>query len=181
MTMIYSSSLSRAREPGALAESRAGATDSSASEPLRRLQQTMHAEIPLTRAIGICAVAYDHTGLELGAPLAPNINDKGTVFSGSLNAAITLAGWGLIWLLVQEQHLGGTIVIQDSEIKYLQPVRQDFVARAQMPEHSEIEQFRTMLHRRKLARLSIRADIWENDAQCVAFTGRYVVDLKSPR
>jgi thioesterase domain-containing protein len=146
------------------------------SDLLRRLQQTMHMEIPLTGAIGICAVAYDREGLRLSAPLAQNINDKGTVFSGSLNAVITLAGWGLIWLLLREQRLSGAIVIQDSAIKYLQPVRRDFIARAYVPARSEIEQFQSTLRKRGRARLSVQAEICENDALQVSFTGRYVVD-----
>jgi thioesterase domain-containing protein len=173
MTTLYPSSLPHALEPDA--------TDLVISDRLRRLQRIMHTDIPLTSAIGIRAVAYNQEGLKLSAPLAQNINDKGTVFSGSLNAAITLAGWGLIWLLLQEQHLSGAIVIQDSAIKYLQPVRRDFVARSQMPERCEIEQFRSTLRRRERARLSVQAEIWEDDTLRVTFIGRYVVDLKQPR
>jgi thioesterase domain-containing protein len=169
MTIRYPSHLPHALE--------ADTTDPGTSDLLCRLQQTMHADIPLTGAIGICAVAYDREGLRLSAPLAQNINDKGTVFSGSLNAVLTLAGWGLIWLLLREQRLSGAIVIQDSTIKYLQPVRRDFVAHGHMPEHSEIEQFRSTLHKRGRARLAVLAQIGEDDALRVTFTGRYVVDL----
>jgi thioesterase domain-containing protein len=181
MTMLHPGNLPHALEPDLVIEKHADVADLSASELLRRLQHTMHLEIPLTRALGVRVVAYDHAGLGLSAPLAPNINDKGTAFSGSLNAIITLAGWGLIWLLLQEQRLGGAIVIQDSAIKYLRPVRSDFVARASIPERGEIKRFQFMLHRHKRARLSIQAEIWADDAQCAAFSGRYVVDLTLPR
>jgi thioesterase domain-containing protein len=173
MTTLYPSHL-----PGALASD---APNFVTSDLLRQLQQTMHSEIPLIRAIGIRAVAYDHEGLSLSAPLAQNINDKGTVFSGSLNAVITLAGWGLIWLLLQERQLSGTIVIQDSAIQYLQPVRRDFIARCQMPARSEIEHFQSTLGRRERARLSVQAQIWEDDTLRVTFTGRYVADLHRQR
>ena len=169
MTTPYPSHLPQALE--------SDAPDLIMSDMLGGLQQTMHSEIPLTRAIGIRAVAYDHEGLRLSAPLAHNINDKGTVFSGSLNAVITLAGWGLIWLILQEQHLSGAIVIQDSAIKYLQPVRRDFVAHCQMPTRSEIEQFQSTLGRHERARLSVQAQVWEDDSMRVTFTGRYVVNL----
>jgi thioesterase domain-containing protein len=181
MTTLYPSSLPRTLEPGATAVARADAIDPVTSDLLRYLQQTMHSEIPLTGAIGIRAVAYDRGGLRLSAPLAQNINDKGTVFSGSLNAVIALAGWGLIRLLLQEQDLSGAIVIQDSTIRYLQPVRRDFVARGHMPERSEIDQFQSTLRKRGRARLSVLAEIWEDDTLRVTFTGRYVVDLHLPR
>ena len=173
MTTLYPSSLPRALESDVIAPV--------TSDLLRRLQPTMHAAIPLTGAIGIRAVAYDREGLLLSAPLAQNINDKRTVFSGSLNAVLTLAGWGLIWLLLEEQQLSGAIVIQDSTIKYLQPVRRDFVARGHMPERSEIEQLQSTLRKRGRARLSVQAQIWEDNALRVTFTGRYVVDLHRQR
>ena len=181
MTMLHPGSLPPAPESHATAETGAEMADRSASELLGQLQRTIRSEIPLAGAIGICAIAYDSEGLRLGAPLAPNINDKGTVFSGSLNALITLAGWGLIWLLLREQLLHGAIVIQDNAIKYLQPVRRDFVAHARMPASSETEQFLLTLRRRGRARLSVQAEIWEDDTLLVAFSGRYVVDLYRQR
>lgn len=35
----------------------------------------------------------------------------------------TLTGWGLIWLLLRERHLGGTIILADAHIRYSTPVR----------------------------------------------------------
>lgn len=181
MTTLFPSSAPHARAADVAAEMRMDVTNLAKSELLQQLQRTMHAEIPLTSAIGIRAVAYDRAGLRLCAPLAQNINDKGTVFSGSLNAVMTLTGWGLIWLLLQEQQLDGAIVIQDSTIKYLQPVRRDFVACGHMPEYSEIEQFQSTLRRRGCARVSVQAEIWEDGSVRVAFTGRYVIDLRQQR
>ncbi len=33
-----------------------------------------------------------------------------TPFAGSLFSLATLTGWGLIWLMLRERHLGGTII-----------------------------------------------------------------------
>jgi hypothetical protein len=30
----------------------------------------------------------------------------------------TLTGWGLIWLMLRERHLGGTIILADAHIRY---------------------------------------------------------------
>jgi thioesterase domain-containing protein len=49
--------------------------------------------------------SYDQGRLTLKAPFAPNINDKGTVFAGTLNAVATLAGWSLLWLILREHNL----------------------------------------------------------------------------
>src|SRR5262249_11092228 len=107
---------------------------------LAQLQATFDHEIPLSRAIGLTALRYDARGLTLGAPLAPNTNHKSTAFAGSLNAAATLAGWGLVWLLLRERGLAATIVIQESETRYQLPVRGDFAAICALPPAAEIEQ-----------------------------------------
>jgi thioesterase domain-containing protein len=180
MTTLYPGGVPHALEAATAAEDRPAAAVPARSDLLRQLHRTMRSEIPLTRAIGIRAVAFDRAGLSLSAPLARNINDKGTVFSGSLNAAATLAGWGLIWLLLRDQLLNGAIVIQDSAIKYLQPVRRDFVARGLMPEPIEIDQLHSTLRRHNRARILVQAQIWEQDALRVTFSGRYVVDLNQP-
>ncbi len=110
-----------------------------------RLQATLHSEIPLSQAIGIAVHSYDDGCLALRAPLAPNINHKDTAFAGSLNALVTLTGWSLIWLLLDAEALRGKIVIQDSTIRYLRPVTQDFVARASLPPAEEIARFLLLL------------------------------------
>jgi thioesterase domain-containing protein len=179
MATLYPSSAGSTLPAGAEAEAGADALEST-SACLRRLQQVMQAEIPLTRAIGIQLIAYDRECLTLGAPLAQNVNDKGTVFSGSLNAVATLAGWGLLWLLLDEYKLSGTIAIQDSTIHYMRPVRQDFSARCHRPASIELDQFRSTMQKRGRARLTDEAGVWEQNIALVMFSGRYVVDLHQP-
>ena len=179
MATLHPSSAGRTLPAGAEVEDGADTLEST-SACLRRLQHVLQAEIPLTRAIGIQAIAYDRECLTLGAPLAQNVNDKGTVFSGSLNAVVTLAGWGLIWLLLDEYRLSGAIAIQDSTIHYVRPVRHDFSARCHRPGPVELNQFRSTMQRRGRARLTVEAGIWEQDTALVTFSGRYVADLHQP-
>ena len=149
-------------------------------DALQRLQATLHNEIPLSKAIGIIVGTYDNGCLTLRAPLGPNINHKDTAFAGSLNALVTLAGWSLIWLVLDTAGLSGKIVIQDSTIQYLRPVTQDFVARCCQPEAGDLARFLTMLRRKGRARLGLQAEIREADACAVSFSGRYVVQLTQP-
>ena len=81
-----------------------------------RLQSTLHTEIPLTQTMGIKVIAYGDRQLTLKAPLQPNINHKSTAFGGSLYSIAVLSGWGLLFLLLQEQELSGQIVIARSEV-----------------------------------------------------------------
>jgi thioesterase domain-containing protein len=146
-------------------------------DALRRLQATLHAEIPISEEIGITVGAYDDGCLALHAPLAPNINHKDTAFAGSLNAVATLAGWSLIWLLLDEARLPGKIVIQDSAIEYLRPVTSDFAARCRLPEADELSRFLMILRKKARARLQLQATISQEDRMAVRFSGRYVVHL----
>jgi thioesterase domain-containing protein len=141
---------------------------------LRELQATLDHEIPLSRAIGITALRYDAAGLALWAPLAPNTNHKSTAFAGSLNALTTLAGWGLVWLLLREHDLRGTIVIQESTTAYRLPVRGDFTAACALPKAEVIAAFVAAFRRKGKARLALSVEIAADAHAAVTFTGRYV-------
>lgn len=138
------------------------------------LQATFEHEIPITRQIGLEVAGYDGTSLMLRAPLMPNVNHKSTAFAGSLNAVATLAGWGLVWLILRERGLRGTIVIHESSSQYRLPVRDDFTAVCAMPAVQQIETFIAALQRRGKARLALSVDILDGDRIAVAFRGSYV-------
>jgi thioesterase domain-containing protein len=139
------------------------------------LQKVLHHEIPLSRQMGLSVHQYDGACLALRAPLAPNVNHKATAFAGSLNAAMTLAGWGTAWLVLREHGLHGIIVIQESTTRYLLPVGNDFTATCHMPAAEEIERFLAGLRRRGKARLPLTVDILDGGGRvAVAFTGNYV-------
>ncbi|VDY46783.1 acetyltransferase [Salmonella enterica subsp. enterica serovar Daytona] len=55
-------------------------------------------------------------------PETGNQNPHHTVFAGSLFSLATLTGWGLIWLMLRERHLGGTIILADAHIRYSKPI-----------------------------------------------------------
>jgi thioesterase domain-containing protein len=41
--------------------------------------------------------------------------------ANSVFSLATLTGWGLIWLMLRERHLGGTIILADAHIRYSLP------------------------------------------------------------
>ena len=144
-------------------------------ELARELEVVLHHEIPLSQQMGLTVRRYDGVCLTLQAPLAPNINHKATAFAGSLNAVMTLAGWGTLWLLLAERGLHGTIVIQESSTRYQLPVGHDFTATCRVPSADETERFLAGLRRRGKARLALKVEILDGDGRVgVAFTGNYV-------
>ncbi len=144
-------------------------------EHLQALQQTLTQDIPITHSIGITAENYDNKGLVLKAPLIGNTNPKGTAFAGSINALLTLAGWGLIWLVLKELDVVGDIVIQNSSIDYLRPVIGDFAAICYRPEQADIDRMEQSLKKKGKARIELSAEIYQEDVVVVEFKGRYVI------
>lgn len=141
---------------------------------LRELERTLHAEIPLTRAMGVRVVRADQYGLVIGAALAPNLNHKQTAFGGSLNSLATLACWGLIQLLVRDRGQAITVVIQESSVQFLKPVTQDFEAVCPPPPAAALEKFLRMLEHKGRARLELEATIKSNGEIALRFRGQFV-------
>jgi thioesterase domain-containing protein len=144
---------------------------------IQALQATFDHEIPITREIGIRVAHYNGKQLALTAPIERNINHKATAFAGSLNSVVTLAGWGMIWLLLKELDITATIVIQDSASHYRRPVTRDFTAICSRPHTEQVEQFARMLREKGRARLELAATISEQNVLVMSFQGRYVALL----
>jgi len=144
------------------------------NEALQELERTLHAEIPLTRAMGVRVVRADQYGLVLGAALAPNLNHKQTAFGGSLNSLATLACWGLIQLLLCDRGQTITVVIQESSVQFLKPVMRDFEAVCPLPPEPVSERFLHMLERKGRARLALDSAIHADGEVALRFHGQFV-------
>src|SRR6185437_5175561 len=98
-----------------------GAMDTTLS-PAATLEREILEHIPLARAMQLRVPRYSGDELEMTAPLAPNINDKGCAFGGSMASLLTLAGWGLIELGLRTAGLDCDIYVGDSQLRYREPV-----------------------------------------------------------
>lgn len=97
------------------------------------LQNFIRTHIPLARDMDLSLSCQSPDQLRLLAPLAPNINDKGTAFGGSQAALATLAAWGLVWLAARQQDWNVDIVVARSEQTYRRPIESDLLITAQVP------------------------------------------------
>ena len=138
------------------------------------LQQTLYDEIPITQQLRVVVGDYDGACLTLQAPLAENINHKGTIFAGSLNAVATLAGWSMVWLILKEADLTAKVIIQDSNINYTLPVTRNFTVSCLRPDAAQLTKFVASLQRRGKARIELATHIDEDGQRAVSFRGRYV-------
>lgn len=146
-------------------------------DPAEALRAVLRESMPVAGRLGVEVESYRDRRLTLRAPLALNLNDKGTAFAGSLAMVATLAGWSLVWLVLRERGIGGDIVLQDSTVKYLRPITSDFVATAEWPEEAALAALFDAIARRGKGRLKLEVSIADDEGAIVRFTGRYVVQL----
>ena len=116
-------------------------------------------QIPLARAMDPELLAHDADRLALRAPLAPNVNDKGCAFGGSLVSLMTLAGWGLVELALRRRDLDCDVFVGESSVRYLQPVWADFHAEARLAPGAEWDGFFDTLLARGKARIEVACEV----------------------
>jgi thioesterase domain-containing protein len=144
-------------------------------------EQQLLADIPLARAMQLRVARWDEGKLSLAAPLAPNINDKGCAFGGSLTSLMTLVGWGLIVLKLQSLGRDCDIYVQDSMVRYQAPVWSDFTAEAQLAEGESWDAFLAMLEQRGRARLRVVCRVPLDDGSAAAtLEARFVAINAAP-
>lgn len=132
------------------------------------------ARIPLAHAMEIRVASYTADGLCLVAPAAPNINHIGIAFGGAIECLGTLAGWGLLWLALEDPDL--RIVIQHAETDFKSPLQGELHAATALPEPSDWKRFREQLQRRGRARIDLTARISDDkQSDGAIFRGRYAV------
>lgn len=142
----------------------------------RRLDTRIRTQIPLTRAIDSRISAWDGDTLVMDAPLAPNGNDKGCVFGGSLASVMTLAGWALVTLALEQRGLDCDVFIARSDVAYLAPVWQDFQVHAELDEGADWDIFFRTLAAHSKARMTVCCHAHErgSDTRCATLTAKFV-------
>lgn len=149
--------------------------------PEASLQRLRHLcrEMPPVRAMGIGVAGYGDGRLRLAAPLSANVNDKGTAFGGSLVSLMTLAGWGVLTLRLQEAGIEADVFVADSQVRYLAPLYHDLEAEAELAEETAWPSFMEVLRQRGRARIELRARVFLPDGGTAAdMGGRYAAIVR---
>jgi thioesterase domain-containing protein len=136
-------------------------------------------KIPLTRAMALRVESWGNGRLILTAPLAQNYNHLGTAFGGSLNALAMLAGYGLIWLALDDG--SAHVVIRRGTTDFRKPVRGDLRAVCTAPPEEELAAFRERYQKAGKARITLRVIIEGEDGPAMEFLGEYVAVPDEPR
>lgn len=109
--------------------------------------------------MGVRVVAVEADRVVLRAPLAENINHRGTLFGGSASALAILAAWSVVHLRLRETGMGHRLVIQRNTMHYDAPVTGDFEVIGRLAEPEAWERFVETLMRRGRARIAATAEL----------------------
>jgi len=139
---------------------------------LHAAEKFFHEQIPITRAMGLRVVAHDESGFTVEAPVALNSNHLRTAFGGSINAVATLAAYGFLWLELNDA--AAHVVVAESSIRFLRPVRETIRAMCLRPAEEELAVFRRQFSEKGRARISLRANVTEAGEIAAEFQGRFV-------
>lgn len=122
--------------------------------------------------MGVRVVANDDSGVVLEAPVALNSNHLRTAFGGSINAVATLAAYGLLWLELRQP--GVHVVVAESSIRFLRPVRETIRAVCQRPNPDEWKAFTTEFESAGKARIKLHVKVVEAEHTAAEFEGTFV-------
>ena len=143
-----------------------------------QLQKKLHNEIPLTKVMDIRIDTYNKNELITKAPLAININDKGTAFGGSLNTMTIISAWSMCWLISQELGFDSkNIVIIENKSSFKAPVTKNIICNTQRPSDDEIKIVKEKLEKKGSASIKIFSKILEENKVCLDFEGYYVIKI----
>ena len=148
------------------------------NEHLHAAEQFLHEQIPLTRAMGVRVVADAEHGFAIEAPVALNYNHLRTAFGGSINAVATLAGYAFLWLELRDA--AAHVVIRESSIRFLRPVRETIRAVCAPPPQEELERFRVAFAESGKARLQLHVRVVESGAVGAELHGSFVALRPDP-
>jgi thioesterase domain-containing protein len=139
---------------------------------LRRAEEFLSEQIPITRAMGVRLVCDAENGFAVEAPVALNSNHLRTAFGGSINAVATLAAYGWLWLELDDPAVH--VVVAESSIRFLQPVHEIIRAVCQRPDRNEWEAFQRNFESAGKARIKLRVNVVEAGQTAVEFEGTFV-------
>lgn len=149
------------------------------AEILRDAEEFFHQKIPLTRAMGVRLVADSGDSFAIEAPVALNYNHLHTAFGGSINAVATLAAYGWLWLELGDPEV--ELVVAQSSIRFLAPVRETIRAICKPPAPEFLAAFHLKLRKKGRAKIPLHVLVEEGGIIAANFDGMFVAVRRAPQ
>ncbi len=132
---------------------------------LEELNESLAASILIIGGMGLQVVSADARTVTVRIPIAPNRNDKGTLFAGASYSGLVLAGWTLA---MERARASGFrrpwVAVVDAHVHYAKPIREDVLAKAEFAEEPNL-----VPGARNWAKVKVTVD------ERLAFEGTYAV------
>lgn len=138
------------------------------------LQRYLYDKIPLASAMQVVALEVNDHTVRLGAPLAPNLNHRATIFGGSASAVAILSAWSLLHVRLCEHLPAVSIVLQRHDMQYERPMHGAFAATASLAAPQEWPKFLRMLGRWGKARVAVNSVLEYAGESVGQFNGEFV-------
>ena len=139
----------------------------------QRLESELHDTIPLVRALGLKVARSLNGEVIFNAALAPNINDKGCAFGGSLASLLTLSCWSVLRAHTWALQIPSDIFVHTSRIVYIAPIWTDFTVHASLSSEA-LSLFSETLASKGKAAAIIRAEVRTADGVAATMEARFV-------
>lgn len=137
-------------------------------------EQFLHEKIPITKEMKFSVIEFTPSKVRIAAKLEPNINHKSTVFGGSINSLMTVCGWAMVFINIKEIDPDVHIVIQKSNISYLTPICEDFIAECELFDEGVKRKFFEMYTKHKKGRLNLKVSCYNEKTLLAEYEGQYV-------
>lgn len=143
---------------------------------IKQLQTFLYQEIPLTKDMGLIIKEFSPESILTTAPLAKNINDKGSVFGGSSSALMIITAWSLIKLNCQKYDITSDIVIHKNETTWNKALYEKLYIKARFKKAYNFEGIKCALQRSKLQRVECIIELQDDVANIYStMTTKYVI------
>ncbi len=144
---------------------------------LKAFQAKLYNNIPLVKQMQLAIQNICSNKITAFAPIAPNINDKSTVFGGSSAALMTICGWSLIKYQLESFQVDNDVVIHQSKVDWNQAQTDDLIITAKIKNDISWPDIITRLKRKNRAfRIKIQCEVLNQRQQiCSQMLGSYAV------
>jgi thioesterase domain-containing protein len=147
---------------------------------LTAFEAECRSDIPLLNAMQLSFIDYEDLSLTMEAPLAPNINNKGTAFGGSIASICLFSGWAVSTLAFKDNGIDNTeIVVWKNEMTFERPAR-GLLRVVARPVRDEFNACLARLQANdpERIRMTILVDLFHDEERCATMEGTYVVWMK---
>jgi thioesterase domain-containing protein len=118
--------------------------------------------------------AASQNDIHLRAPLAPNINHRGSAFGGSIATLATLACWSLLRVRLDQLSPLPHLVVRRSNIEYTASILGEFDAVAHCDDGEDWNNFLRQYEAKGRARIRLNALITTANGVAATFWGDFV-------